>query len=370
MATEAKIERRTEALKPHPQASLVPAMSTVTFAAFKAVIAEHGMLVPLDVTKRGVVLDGIERLRAATELGLNKVPVRIVAPKNQLEYRAICAIHRRDLSASQRAMIVVELAEFLDARGEGKQRQLQNLRQSTEVAVLPPRGRTRTLGAEMSGACERYIQDAITVWDSDRELAAKVKEGKLAVDAAARKIRRAQRDAKIPPAPPLPTGPFELIYADPPWQLGSPDSKKSPEQHYPTMSLDAIKAIKVPAADSAFLALWAVTCLLPQAFEVIAAWGFDFKSDIIWDKQAIGLGTYARNQHETLLLARRGKFPVPDPEDRPPSVIAARSRRHSEKPKVFYELLERMYPQATKLELFARKARPGWTAWGNQVGLP
>ena len=98
------------------------------------------------------------------------------------------------------------------------------------------------------------------------------------------------------------------------------------------------------------------------------AWGFEYKTNLVWIKPSIGLGTWVRNRHELLLVGRRGSFPKPEPEDLPDSAIEAPRGGHSEKPGSVYELLERMYPQASKLELFARGIpRAGWAAWGNQV---
>jgi len=181
-------------------------------------------------------------------------------------------------------------------------------------------------------------------------------------------VKRALRDAGLSPAPPLPEGPFEVILADPPWQLGSPDSPSAPEQHYATLSVEEIKALTVPAADDAVLFLWAVNCLHREALEVMDAWGFTYKAQLVWVKDRSGTGNWVRNQHELLLIGRKGSFPAPDPEDRVASVVQAKRGRHSQKPACVYELIERMYPLASKLELFARgKPRAGWVAWGNEV---
>jgi N6-adenosine-specific RNA methylase IME4 len=180
-------------------------------------------------------------------------------------------------------------------------------------------------------------------------------------------VRRALRDQALQPPPPLPAGLIELIYADPPWQLGNPDSAHAPENHYPTMALEEIAALELPTADDCLLLLWAVNCRLPQALELIEAWGFEYKTNLVWVKQRIGLGFWVRNRHELLLLATRGRFPLPDPHDCPDSVLEAPRGRHSQKPAGFYERIERAWPQASKLELFARCARPGWVAWGNEL---
>jgi N6-adenosine-specific RNA methylase IME4 len=196
----------------------------------------------------------------------------------------------------------------------------------------------------------------------------RVLHNQVSASTAARKVRRAKRDAAIPPPPPLPEGPFPLLYGDPPWEMGSPDSPYAPEQHYPTMPLHEIKALEVPAAENAILFLWAVTSLLPEALEVLEAWGFTYRSAMVWVKDGIGLGNWVRHRHEQLLIATKGAISPPDPEDRCDSVIQASRGLHSQKPLEACERIEQMYPQLAKLELFARGTpRAGWQIWGNQA---
>jgi N6-adenosine-specific RNA methylase IME4 len=142
----------------------------------------------------------------------------------------------------------------------------------------------------------------------------------------------------------------------------------APENHYPTLPLTEIKDLKPPAAEDAVLFLWAVNCLLPEALEVISAWEFNYKSNLVWVKPSLGLGYWTRNPHELLLFATRGNVPLPESDQRPDSVIEAKRGRHSQKPAAVYALIERAYPQHSKLELFARGTpRPGWHAWGNET---
>jgi N6-adenosine-specific RNA methylase IME4 len=364
---QATLERSPSELKPHPQAGRVPAMPAAEYAAFRADIEGRGLQVPLEITESGIVLDGRQRLRAALELGLDRVEVRIVAPGDELDHMLRAAILRRQLTASQKAALVVELEQYRELQSEAAQRQRANLKQSTEMATLPSRGKTRDLAAGWAGVGARTLQDAATVKQHDPKLFEQVKEGELGAADAARRVRRALRDLALSAPAPLPQGPFELIYADPPWQLGGPDSDRAPENHYPTMPLAEIEALIVPAAEDAVLFLWAVSSLLPQALAVLEAWGFDYRTSLVWVKDKIGLGAWVRHRHELLLIGRKGSFPGPDPADRPDSVIEAARGRHSQKPAYVYELLERMYPHASKLELFARTSRPGWSAWGNQL---
>jgi N6-adenosine-specific RNA methylase IME4 len=358
-------------LSAHPRSALVPALTDKEYRAFRSDVAERGLQVPLAITSDGVVLDGHQRLRAATELGLETVPVGIVAPADEIEYMLLAALRRRQLSPSQLGALVVELLEVRQASAQASRRSQANLRQGQacpEVAKLPPRGRTREMAADLAGVSPRTVQDALTVYRADRALFDQVKAGNVVADVAARRVRRALRDEGLRAAPPLPEGPFDVIYADPPWQLGNADGRYAPEQHYPTLSLEEIRAIAPPTAENAVLFLWAVNCRLREALALIEAWGFDYGTNLVWVKPSIGLGNIFRNRHELLLFGRRGNLHGPDPEDRVDSVLEAARGRHSEKPEVVYELIERMYPEASKLELFARGApRPGWVAWGNEV---
>jgi N6-adenosine-specific RNA methylase IME4 len=345
-------------------------MGAAAFAAFVADIEQRGVLVPLDVDRAGTVLDGHQRLRAALELGLESLPVRLVRVEDALAYILLAALRRRDLEPAQRAALQLELLDYEQSRQAGKARSRANLRQSgVEVATLPPRaGKLRDQLARAAAVSPRTAQDVLTVRAADPLLFERLKAGLIPAHRAARQVRRAQRDAEIGEAGPLPEGPFELIYADPPWQLGNPDSDGAPENHYKTMPTAEIAAIHVPAAEDAVLYLWAVTCLLPEALQVMEAWGFTYKSQQVWVKPSIKLGVYFRNRHELLLFGRRGNYPVPDPDQRVDSVIEAPCGRHSAKPTRFSELIEHSYPQASKLELFARgQARPGWHAWGNEA---
>jgi N6-adenosine-specific RNA methylase IME4 len=249
-------------------------------------------------------------------------------------------------------------------------RQRANLKQNTgaEVADLPPRGKSRDFVARAAGTSARTAQNVITVKAADPDLFEEIKQGRLSPDRAARQVLQRQRDAGLSGTPPLPAGVFDLIYADPPWRLpGSPDSNRAAENHYPTMPLDEIKAMQIPAADNTILFLWGVNSRTPDAIEVMDAWGFEYVTNFAWDKNKIGLGQYNRCQHELLHVGRRGNYPPPATNRRPSSVIRARRTHHSAKPTCVYELLERMYPRAHKLELFARTSRPGWTGWGNQA---
>ena len=164
-------------------------------------------------------------------------------------------------------------------------------------------------------------------------------------------------------------GRFPLVYADPPWRYEHvKTNNRAIENHYPTMDLDEICALPVHeiTTDDCVLLLWATSPKLEESMRVISSWGFTYRTCMVWDKEKIGMGYYARQQHELLLIATKGAPPTPLPENRPSSVIRCIRGEHSAKPDVFYELIERMYPDFRKVELFARNKRDGWQVWGNQ----
>lgn len=175
----------TDELREHPQAAIVPSMSERAFAEFRLDIDRRGVLCPLEITAQGVVLDGKEQLRAARELGISTLPARVVAPEDEVEHIILCALERRQLSASQRAALAIELDGYRNLRARGQTRRLSNLRQNTEVATLPPRGKSRDIAAAWAGVSPRTLQDAATVQEHDPDLFARVKAGQLAADTAA-----------------------------------------------------------------------------------------------------------------------------------------------------------------------------------------
>jgi N6-adenosine-specific RNA methylase IME4 len=164
---------------------------------------------------------------------------------------------------------------------------------------------------------------------------------------------------------------YPVVYADPAWHFDFVSTTKSPSLHYPVMAFEDILALPVSeiATPDAILFIWCPNSHLEKCFEVIAAWGFTYKNNMVWVKNRQGLGYWVRNRHELLLIATRGNMLTPKSSARPPSVLVAPAGRHSEKPVEVYEIIERMYPDFPKIELFARERRPGWDAWGNEAGI-
>jgi N6-adenosine-specific RNA methylase IME4 len=199
------------------------------------------------------------------------------------------------------------------------------------------------------------------------------KEGERVTTRLLREGEQAQRDDALAKAPTeWPAGKYPVIYADPPWRYENPPmggSNRSIENHYPTMTLGEICDLPVEgiAADGTVLFMWATAPKLAECIQVIEAWGFTYRTCMVWVKDKIGMGYHARNRHEILLISKRGELAPPEPSNRPDSVLEAPRQEHSAKPVEYYSLIEQMYPGLPKIELFARGPREGWDTWGNQA---
>lgn len=161
---------------------------------------------------------------------------------------------------------------------------------------------------------------------------------------------------------------YSTVYADPPWPYSNTAARGAAENHYRTMTMQEILAepVRELIADNAHLHLWTTNAFLIEAFDVIRAWGFRYKSCLVWVKPQLGMGNYWRVSHEYLLLGVRGSLPFRDRTLR--SWLLARRTIHSRKPFAFRELIERVSP-GPYLELYGREEQPltEWTVYGNQV---
>ena len=169
-------------------------------------------------------------------------------------------------------------------------------------------------------------------------------------------------------------GKYNLILADPPWKYDFPvTDSRAIENQYDTQSYTDI-AEDPDVLDfidtDCILFLWATNPLPEQALFVLETWKFDYKTNLVWAKDRLGMGHYYRGQHEILVLGVRGLIQPPPVDARPSSVLETPRTKHSRKPAEIYELIDRMYPEFTdeahRIELYAREKRKGWSCWGNE----
>lgn len=369
--------------KTHPYAEIFPFASEVDFNTLASDIRLNGLLEPI-VLLDDAILDGRNRYRACINTGTEPRfvqyegddPLAFVISKN---------LARRHMDGSQLAMVGGRLANM----------QQGNFSKAANLPVSPV---SQSKAAQIVNVSERSVRSARKVLDrGDNDLSAAVDRGEIAVSVAAKiaeiddpetrkeimndsrpdqAVKKAARKKKerdlSQKQAALPTKQYGVIYADPEWKFETFSENgmdRSAENHYPTSSTESIAARKVPeiAAKDSVLFLWATVPMIRDALKVMKAWGFEYKSQMVWVKDRVGTGYWFRNQHEILLVGTKGKVPAPAPGSQWSSVVEEPVGAHSEKPDIFYELIEEYFPNLPKIELNARRARDGWDSWGNEA---
>lgn len=364
------------------QYQLLPALTDEEYAALKADIAERGVQVPVEYDETGAILDGHHRVRACKELGIRDWPriVRVGMSEEEKQRHVIALnVARRHLNESQRAMVAARRATMPKGRPSAGNGSIDPFSQPNAADVL--------------NVSVRSVRRArVVMEDGTPDLVRAVDQGQIAVSQAAQIARmepeaqqavvakivtagtrpqEARRQVKAETIAQrevaMPSGRYRVLLADPPWSYGNTQPDYHPEQrdHYPVMTLDAICALPVKSMvmDNAVLFLWVTSPILEDAFEVIGAWGFEYKASFVWDKVAHNMGHYNSVRHELLLVCTRGAC-QPDVRKLFDSVVTEERTEHSRKPAVFYEIIETLYTSGPYLELFARGRREGWDVHG------
>ena len=365
----------------------------VDVAGLARSIEADGLMYPLLVTEALELIDGARRLTAVAGLGWETAPVLVYSEAEIERVRRMLAPPapggpeptRADALRALEIDANVQSEPFaLDAVYEGcvwwrafYEGREGRPRKSAQVARVT--GRTSKLLAKRFCYGYRTIEKLMELGDAAKDQPAKC--GELfaeavrtnRVDGAHRKLARLRLIEQInaEPVPLLGDGPYRVIVADPPWDYGDA-GEHALTTPYPPMSTAAICDLEVAdlpvgsrAHDDALLFLWTTNTHMEQAYAVTRAWGFDVKTILTWAKPRATMTRYLRGRTEHALVAARGN-PTHELPLEETLLRADAPRVHSTKPDAFYELVERTCPGA-KLELFARRRRPGWTVWGPEV---
>ena len=364
------MEMNIRDLKPHPLNDRLYGGEELP-QGFIDSIKSKGILVPLAVRQDGTIISGHRRWRAAVSLNIETVSVNIVGFNTDLDEReAIISFNRqREKTFSQTMAEADELEAIERERAKERQGTRTDIKETFPECSV---GQTRDKVAEKVGmGSGRTYDKAKKVWQEAQQGNEKAKQYVQQLDKKSLTVHSAYKKINHKPQeepPPLPQGEYDIILADPPWRYEfSETNMRAVENQYPTMELESIKQLKIPAADNAVLFLWATAPKLEEALQVLRAWGFTYKTCAVWDKEKIGMGYWFRGQHELLLVGVKGKHSTPEPENRYSSIIRESRGDHSSKPTVIYEMLEAMFPYGKYIELFARGSREKWGGWGNEV---
>lgn len=386
-AEEQKLKRPDPVIKFHPYADIFPLMTGKDYDDLVTDLEQNGLREPIVLYEKQV-LDGRNRLIAATEAQIKyttedykgKDPIGFVISKN---------LRRRHLDASDRA----ELGRKLETLRHGGNRKGQDAAEHLDRKAI----------ARQVDVGTRLIADAKLVHDKGTaELKQRREQHDLTMTEAARiaklppeqqdqithlpkeklrgavkKVRRAAREKDLgestrTASKKLGTEVFGVIYADPPWRF-EPYSRetgmdRAADNHYPTMTIDEIAALKWPAAPDCALFMWIPVSLLDQGIDLLKRLGFAYKTSYFWCKPGHGTGYWSmEDQVEVLLLGVKGEVPAPAPGTQPPQYQTFPRGKHSAKPQAFAQMIKTMFPTTPRIEMFSRGGGPGWEHWGNEA---
>jgi len=361
-------------------------------------ISQVGLLNPITVSHNGYtnmysLICGAHRLEACRLLGWETIEANLFQGDNlDAELAEI------DENLKRNELTILQQGEYLQRRDEiikekglrkpshrpEKGETVSPLRTTEEVAAeigvsergaqqrtqiardIAPDVKEQIYDSEISNSTTQLLTLARMEPEQQRQVVELMKSGAAKNVFTARTLlqREAVKDIKPP------VGKYQVIYADPPWEYGfGLDIHGAARRHYNTMTIDELCALPIRnlADDNAVLFLWVTSPMLADCFQVIGAWGFVYKTSFVWDKVKHVMGHYNSVRHEFLLICTRGSYPKQSNTLRDSVVSIERSDEHSEKPDVFREIIEEMYPASKKIELFARKKSAGWDVWGNEA---
>lgn len=365
----------------HEVANIFPLMQGDDFDALVASVKKNGLREPIKLYE-GKILDGRNRYNACIraevepryedwqgddpwEFVWDTNRKRRHLPAGQLQVIEVKYEHEHGLWLAGRERIQREKAE----QPRTEQGTFALRESSSDDSRDKPKTKKKK-GKKKKGAITKERAEAL--YNARPDLAEQVAQGTISLGEANRQRKRDDLKDKTPETP---DGKYRIIYADPPWKYNNSgdgiDQYGPAERHYPAMSIIELETmgviIKEMSEDNSILFLWTTSPMLEDSFRVIRAWGFKYKTSFVWDKVKHNFGHYNSVRHEFLLVCTRGNC-TPDCDEKIDSVQSIkRSAKHSEKPEEFRAIIDKLYPNGSRIELFRRGDTPkNWHVWGNE----
>lgn len=354
----------------HEFANLFPLIQGEEYNSLVKDVKENGLLESIWLHE-GKVLDGRNRLRVCLETGVTP-SFRHYDGDSPLQFVISLNLKRRHLNASQRAALAVDILPLLEKEAKDRQGTRTDL-----VGKIPQgdEGKSRDKASEVFNVDASYISAAKKIKEETPEDYKAIRTGDKTISEVVKERKQKEHQKKIDEQKQKikednldqPKGNYDVIVIDPPWEAGSysPDHYMGRTANpYPEMSIDQIKKLQLPAKNDCVLWLWTTNSKLRYVWDILDAWGFEYKSILTWNKESIGVGHWLRNVTEHCILAIKGK-PVWTNKIHS-TLISEKRTQHSKKPECFYNVVDDICV-GRKLDYFARKKREGWDAFGDEV---
>lgn len=370
--------------------SLIPPLTPEEYKQLESNILADGIRDPL-ITWQGILIDGHNRYQIAQEHGLEyQTAEKLFEGRGAVTEWMICnQFGRRNLSNYQRSLLALKLKPVFEAKAK------ENLKTSTGGNAPRPleistKVDTRQEIARLAGVSDNTIAKVQKIEEqATPEVKAKIATGETSINQAYQQIRKAEKvqevESVIAAHSTAETGvtdifstdkKYNIVYADPAWTYGEwGNGTREPGIHYNLMKTEDIAALPVSsiAADDCILFMWATYPLLPEALDVVKAWGFKYKTvGFVWvkknknaDTNFFGLGGWTRANSEICIIGVKGNITRMDAGIS--QVIESAIEEHSRKPAVTRTLITKLVGELPRIELFSREKTDGWDCWGNEV---
>lgn len=347
------------------------------------------------------IIDGWNRQKACLLLGINPIYKDFIGNDTDAINFVMRTNKRRNLNSSQWACIASEADELIKIISEQVEKERREKISETRKEIFAEKtpqifetkketsqlivksnlekkdnnkNSVETKIAETFNTNRTYISEATKLKENKPEIFEQVKSGLKTLTEVKKEEKIQQRteliekqkkeiaENKLPEL----NGLYDIISVDPPWNYGreyDPENSRVANP-YPEMSVNEIKDLKLPFTDNAIIFLWTTHKFLPESFEILKTWGFEYKATLVWNKEKIGMGAWFRMQCEFCLFAIKGKPFWNNTTER--DIIIESRREHSRKPDSFFEMVNKICV-GRKLEYFAREKRDGWDIFGNDT---
>jgi N6-adenosine-specific RNA methylase IME4 len=366
---------------------LIPPLTADEYSQLEANCISDGIRDAI-LTWNGFIIDGHNRYEISQKHNLkfnteekyfeNEVEVKEWMIRNQFG--------RRNLSNYQRSVLALQLEEVFSAKAKEKETERKTTFHKSEKSNIQPINTIKEISKVANVSHDTIAKVKKIEAIATPEVKAKLSTGEVSINQAYQEIKKeekkAERDQRIEETKQKieqenliqPDKKYHVIAIDPPWaysEKGGFDSENYDSVSnrgavdYPTMTINQIKEIELPAAENCVLFLWTTHAFLEDSFLLVRQWGFQYKATLVWDKVKMGIGRTVRMQLEFCLLAIKGNPIIQGSSER--DLIVESRREHSRKPEAFYEMVERMCI-GNKLDFFSRQNRSNWDHYGADKG--